>query len=70
MPAGEHRRALAPGGVMFENLIRGLTSLANGPAIAYLVGGSLVGMFLGVIPGLGGAVVLSIILALVYHASV
>jgi putative tricarboxylic transport membrane protein len=55
---------------VIENLVHGLTSLGNGQAIAYLVGGSLVGMFLGVIPGLGGAVVLSIILAFVYHVSV
>ncbi len=52
---------------MITNLTNGLTALANGPAIAYLVGGSLLGMFLGVIPGLGGAVVLSIILAFIYH---
>ena len=52
---------------MLTNLFEGLKALGNGPAIAYLVGGSLIGMFLGVIPGLGGAVVLSIILAFVYH---
>lgn len=55
---------------MFKNLIDGLTTLGNGPAIAYLVGGSLAGMFIGVIPGLGGAVILTIILAFVYHVNV
>ena len=52
---------------MLENLLHGLTALGGGSAIAYLVGGALIGMFLGVIPGLGGPVVLSIILAFVYH---
>jgi len=52
---------------MIHNLFSGLSALGNGPAIAYLVGGSLLGMIFGVIPGLGGAVVLSIILAFIYH---
>ena len=53
-----------------QNFVHGLTVLGNGPAIAYLIGGSLLGMFVGVIPGLGGAVVLTIILAFIYHIDV
>ncbi|HVB06600.1 MAG TPA: tripartite tricarboxylate transporter permease [Acidimicrobiales bacterium] len=52
---------------MLHNLINGLTALGTGPGVAYLVAGSLLGMFLGVIPGLGGPVVLSIVLAFIYH---
>ncbi len=54
---------------MIRNLVQGLTALGNGPAIAYLVVGSLIGMFFGVIPGLGGVVILSIALAFIAHIS-
>lgn len=60
----------SPGGLaVFHNLVSGLTALGNGQAIAYLVSGSLLGMFIGVIPGLGGAVILTIVIAFIYHIS-
>ena len=52
---------------MFHSLIDGLTALGSGSAIGYLIIGSLMGVFIGVIPGLGGSVVLSIVLSLAYH---
>jgi len=55
---------------MLTQLMNGLTALDNGQAVAYLVAGSLIGMFLGVIPGLGGSVILSIVLAFIYHISI
>ena len=54
---------------MWHNLLDGLTTLGNGPSIAYLVAGSLIGMFIGVIPGLGGIVLLSVVLAFIKHIS-
>src|ERR1700734_2149691 len=54
---------------MLQNLLHGLTGLSNTEGILYLFGGSFIGMILGVIPGLGGAVVLSIIFAFIYHIS-
>ncbi len=54
---------------MVHNLFAGLRALGNGPAIAYLLASSLVGMLGGVLPGLGGPVLLSIVLALIYHVS-
>ena len=55
---------------MLHNFVLGLTTLGALSAIGYLVAGSMLGMFLGVIPGLGGPVVLSIILAFIYHIDV
>jgi len=52
---------------MLTNLLHGLTALGNGPALAYLVGGSIVGVILGVLPGVGGLVMLSIVLSLINH---
>ena len=54
---------------MLSNLVQGLTSLRSPEAIIYLFAGALIGMFIGVIPGLSGAVVLSIMLAFVYHVN-
>ncbi len=54
---------------MLTNLVRGLTVLGNGQSIAYLLGSSVVGMLGGVLPGLGGPVLLTIVLALIYHVS-
>ncbi len=54
---------------MFHNLVNGLTVLGNLDGMLYLFGGCIFGMIFGVIPGLGGAVVLSIILAFIYHVS-
>jgi putative tricarboxylic transport membrane protein len=52
-----------------RNLGMGLSALGNWSAIAYLFGGSLIGMFVGVIPGLSTAIILSIILVFAYHIS-
>ena len=52
---------------MLHNFVLGLTTLGAVSAIGYLVAGTMLGMFFGVIPGLGGSVVLSIVLSFVYH---
>ncbi|HVB02030.1 MAG TPA: tripartite tricarboxylate transporter permease, partial [Acidimicrobiales bacterium] len=54
---------------MYSNLINGLSALRSVEGILYLIGGSVLGVVFGVIPGLSGAVVLSIILAFIYHIS-
>jgi putative tricarboxylic transport membrane protein len=54
---------------MLKNLVDGLTTLGTTQGLIYLFGGSLIGVVFGVIPGLGGAVILSIILAFIYHIS-
>ncbi|HUY06218.1 MAG TPA: tripartite tricarboxylate transporter permease [Acidimicrobiales bacterium] len=54
---------------MFHNLLSGLTVLGTTQGLLYLFGGSIIGMVFGVIPGLGGAVVLSIVLVFTYHIS-
>jgi len=54
---------------MLKNLMDGLTTLGNPQALAYLFGGSLIGVVFGVIPGLGGVVILTIILSFIYHIS-
>ena len=52
---------------MLGQLLSGLSAaVGSGSAIAFLVGGVLLGVFVGVIPGLSGAVVLSIALVFVY----
>lgn len=52
---------------MLGQLLTGLSAaVGSGSAIAFLVGGVLLGVFVGVIPGLSGAVVLSIALVFVY----
>jgi putative tricarboxylic transport membrane protein len=53
-----------------HNLLSGLTALGSGSAVALLIVGTFVGVFLGVIPGLGVAIVLSIMLAFIYHLGV
>ena len=50
-----------------QNLIHGLGLLGSPAAIAYVFVGALIGMFVGVIPGLSTAVILSIILVFVGH---
>jgi putative tricarboxylic transport membrane protein len=52
---------------MGHNLLDGLTSLGNPATILYLFGGALLGMVVGVIPGLTTATILSILLAFSYH---
>jgi len=54
---------------MLQNLIGGLTVLGTKDSIIWIIAGSLGGMIFGVIPGLGGIVILSITLALVSHIS-
>src|SRR5580693_7370450 len=55
---------------MMQHLFHGLTIIGNGPSIGYLFAGSLIGMIVGVIPGLSTVVVLSIILIFVYHINI
>ena len=55
---------------MWSNLVHGLTGLTNLDGMTYLVAGSLIGVFLGVVPGLGGSVILSIVLAFINHISI
>ena len=54
---------------MLHNLIQGLTTLGTPAAIGWLFIGALVGLIFGIIPGLGGAVVLSMILVFVYDVN-
>ncbi len=52
---------------MLSNLLKGLSlTIGNPTSLAYLVGGSIFGMLSGVLPGLGGPVILSITLALIF----
>jgi putative tricarboxylic transport membrane protein len=55
---------------MLHNVFEGLTSLGNVDALLWLVAGSFIGLFIGVIPGLGGAVVMSIVVAFAYKLSI
>lgn len=55
---------------VLQNLLHGLNVLAGFSALGYLFGGALLGMIIGVIPGLGGAVVLSILIAFVYKIDI
>ena len=50
-----------------ENLIHGLGDLGTASAIIYLLVGAFIGVVVGVIPGLGTPVVLSIILIFIEH---
>lgn len=52
---------------MLHNLTGGFTQLGGSASILYLVGGSVLGMIIGVIPGLSTVVILSIILIFVNH---
>ena len=53
---------------MFQQLMAGFhLAIGNGAAAGLLIGGVLFGIFVGVIPGLSGAVVLSIALVFVYQ---
>jgi putative tricarboxylic transport membrane protein len=54
---------------MLTHLFKGLQLLGNTDAITYLLVSSLVGMITGILPGLGGPVLLSIVLAFIYHVS-
>jgi putative tricarboxylic transport membrane protein len=54
---------------MLSNLWLGLSSLGSVEAVAFLFVGALIGVFVGVIPGLSGAVVMSIMLAFVYQVN-
>jgi putative tricarboxylic transport membrane protein len=53
--------------MIWTNLARGFTALENAPSLAYLLGGSIIGMLFGVVPGIQTPVLLSIILIFVYH---
>jgi putative tricarboxylic transport membrane protein len=53
-----------------ENLIHGLTALGSVSAIGYLFAGAILGMIVGVIPGLSTVVILSILLIIVQNIDV
>ncbi len=53
-----------------ENLIAGLVTVTSGDALIYLVAGSLLGMVLGIIPGLSTVVILSVILIFAFKINV
>jgi putative tricarboxylic transport membrane protein len=55
---------------MLNNLVAGLTALGSPLAALLLVVGCLIGVFLGVLPGLGVALVLSVMLSFIYHLGV
>jgi putative tricarboxylic transport membrane protein len=55
---------------MLTNFISGLTALGSPLAVLLLVVGCLIGVFLGVLPGLGVALVLSVMLSFIYHLGV
>ncbi|MBO0822676.1 MAG: tripartite tricarboxylate transporter permease [Actinobacteria bacterium] len=56
--------------VMLSQLLAGLReSIGGGSEIAWLAVGTLLGLVVGVIPGLSGAVILSVVLVFVYHLS-
>jgi putative tricarboxylic transport membrane protein len=55
---------------MLHNFVGGLGALGAPEAALLLVVGCLIGVFLGVLPGLGVALVLSIMLGFVYHLGV
>ena len=51
---------------MFEALAAALTEIASGQHLLYLMSGVLMGLAVGIIPGLGGIVGLSILLPFLY----
>jgi putative tricarboxylic transport membrane protein len=55
---------------MLGNLLDGLTALGNEKAILFLVAGTVLGVGLGVLPGLGVALVLSVLLGFIYHVGI
>jgi putative tricarboxylic transport membrane protein len=55
---------------MLGNLLNGLTALGNEKVILFLVAGTVLGVGLGVLPGLGVALVLSVLLGFIYHVGV
>lgn len=55
---------------MLSQLLAGLgLALGSGSAVVWLVAGMLLGLYVGVVPGLSAAVILSIVLVFVYHLS-
>jgi putative tricarboxylic transport membrane protein len=52
---------------MWQNLIDGLTSLGAPQAILLLIVGTMLGTVVGAIPGLGGAVLLTLLLPFIYN---
>lgn len=55
---------------MLSNLLDGLTALGDTKAILFLVAGTVLGVGLGVLPGLGVALVLSVLLGFIYHVGI
>jgi putative tricarboxylic transport membrane protein len=55
---------------MWQNLIDGLTSLGAPQAVLLLIVGTMLGTVVGAIPGLGGAVLLTLLLPFIYNMSI
>lgn len=55
---------------MWQNLIDGLTSLGAPQAVLLLVVGTMLGTVVGAIPGLGGAILLTLLLPFIYNMSI
>jgi putative tricarboxylic transport membrane protein len=53
----------------FGSLASGLSNLGNLAAVGVLIGGTLLGVFVGVVPGLGGIVLLVVLLPFLYNIS-
>ena len=51
----------------FQSLLSGLGNFGNIAAIAVIILGTLLGVFVGVVPGLGGIVLLVVLLPFLYH---
>ena len=52
--------------IMFEALFAALATIVSGPSIFFLILGVLIGLVVGVIPGFGGTVGLSLLLPFVF----
>lgn len=55
---------------MWQNLIDGLTSLGTPEAVLLLVAGTMLGTVVGAIPGLGGAILLTLLLPFIYNMDI
>src|SRR5262249_60315363 len=53
-----------------ESLIQGLIVVISGDSLLYLIAGSLLGMVLGIIPGVSSVVILSVILIFAFEINV
>lgn len=53
----------------FQSLLSGISNFGSLSAIAVMIGGTLLGVFVGVVPGLGGIVLLVVLLPFLYNMS-